>query len=733
MNPPSPSSAGLSARLPALDGLRGLAILMVLVHHVCLVPLPVHLADRLIERASRPLWIGVDLLFVLSGFLITRSLLETMGRPGWLGSFFLRRSLRVLPLYFLSVLLFLVVLPRFPWSGFDAYRSYSSGEIASFFLVYLNYFYATTWPAGNLGHFWSLCIEIHFYLVWPFLVLWGKGRLELLCKLAILAVTFARIGAIATGYWTSELGYHATHLRLDAPVAGALAYLVLQRCQGDPKFMPLVRRLLVPCACVAAGFLIFGRTRSSHLGNLVGFPFVGATICLFLLLAVKGEIRWLDRILTSRFMVWNGKLSYALYVFHFPAIYLAWQLFFPGGEVTQWKGMVWPFAFLSAAVAIPFSYFLAWASGKLIEGPCQRLARSPAKSGTGVIAQADPPVTEANRPSRRNEAIDIARLVAAVLIVLYHAAQSYSLSGGADISGWPPWAIIGTMSLWGRVPFFFFLAGWLASMSLGKPQASGITFAGKKLKSLGIPYLFWNLVSLAILWAALVSGWLYKGPGLGAPEVLMQLSGFGMSPANGPLWFVRDLILASLAAPLMMRLGPWLLLPCLALTTWPEPAAAWQAAGIPLPSSFGYFGLGMLFRYLPAGSLAKFFPRPGTGVACCLLAGLLVLVSGVQVPPLVGPAVGAAGILLTGQFIRGSLPALAGRMADWSAASFILFAANVPFFAMGRTIYSKLPEKPPAAVYFSLLACAFLFLGIAAHRWLRDHYPGSLKILSGGR
>ncbi len=722
----------MSARMPALDGLRGLAILMVLVHHVCLLPHPVHPVDRFIERASRPLWIGVDLLFVLSGFLITRSVLETMGRPGWLGGFFLRRSLRVLPLYFLSVVLFLVVLPQFPWSGFDVYRAYSDGELASFLFAYLNYFYATTWPAGYLGHFWSLCVEIHFYLVWPFLLLWFKGRLELLCKLLILGVTFARIGAIATGYWTAELGYHATHLRLDAPVAGALAYLVLQRCQSDPKFLPRVRRLLVPCACVAAGFLIFGRTRSSHLGNLVGFPFVGATMCLFLLLAIKGEIRWLDRILTSRFMVWNGKLSYALYVFHFPAIYLAWQLFYPGGELPSWRGMIWPFALLSAAVAIPFTYGLAWLSGKLIEGPCQRIARSPAKSAVMVGPAA--PAGGVAGVSRRDEAIDIARLVAAVLIVLYHAAQSYSLAGGTDLNGWPPWAIVGTISLWGRVPFFFFLAGWLASKSLDKPGADGAAFVGKKLKGLGVPYLFWNLVCLLMLWIAATSG---LGPReievAGLSQVLMQWVGFGMPPANGPLWFVRDLILASLAAPLMMRLGPWLLLPCLALTTWPEPVMSCQAAGIPLPSSLGYFGLGMLFRYLPPGSLARFFPRPGTGAVLCLIAGAVVLVYDVPLPPLVGPAVGAAGILLTGRFVHGSLPVLAGRMAAWSAASFMLFAANVPFFAVGRAIYLNLPDRPPAALYFTLLACAFIPLGIAGHRWLRDHCPGSLRILSGGR
>ena len=344
------------------------------------------------------------------------------------------------------------------------------------------------------------------------------------------------------------------------------------------------------------------------------------------------------------------------------------------------------------------------------------------------------PAPSAESRSRRNESVDIARLIAALLIVLYHAAQSYSMTGGADFGDRPPWAIIGTMSLWGRVPFFFFLAGWLASRSLGRPDAVVRSFLAKRLIGLGIPYLFWNLVSILLLWFASSSGIMGKPSGwIGTPAFMMQISGFGMPPANGPLWFVRDLILASLAAPLMMRMGPWLLLPCLALTTWPEPAPAFQAAGIPLPSSLGYFGLGMLFRYLPPGILASFFPRPGIAVLGCLSAGLAVLVFDVPSPPLIGPAVGAAGILLTGHFIHRSLPGLGGRMAGWSAASFLLFAANVPFFAVARAIYLKMPERPAAAVYFAGLSCIFVPFGIAAHRWLRSHRPEILKILSGGR
>jgi peptidoglycan/LPS O-acetylase OafA/YrhL len=337
-------------------------------------------------------------------------------------------------------------------------------------------------------------------------------------------------------------------------------------------------------------------------------------------------------------------------------------------------------------------------------------------------------------PSERDRSIDIARMVAAFLIVLYHAGQSDSMVGGQPVLGFPPKVIIGQISLWGRVPFFFFLSGCFCARSLAKSGTDWWPFSRKRLIALVPPYLFWNLVCWLMLVVALRFGAEFTAAWKITPATaLMQLTGFGMAPASQPLWFVRDLILASCLAPLMFRMGPWLLIPCLALTTFPEPSVQLQEMGVPRPSSFGYFGIGMLFRYFPRGTFGVLFPRPGPAMGICLAAGLACLLFKLRAPALVGPMVGAAGILLTARFIDQSFPKLANWLAANASASFLIFAANVPFFSLARQVYLKAHLPLPGIMYFACLALLFFLLGIWIHKMLRSRFPGLLLIISGGR
>jgi fucose 4-O-acetylase-like acetyltransferase len=325
-------------------------------------------------------------------------------------------------------------------------------------------------------------------------------------------------------------------------------------------------------------------------------------------------------------------------------------------------------------------------------------------------------------------------MVAAFLILLYHAAQSYSMAGGQAIAGQPPWAVVGTISMWGRVPFFFLLAGCFSARSLEKSGAAWWPFFSKRLLGLGLPYLFWNLVSLVMLYVAIRQGVDFKTDWQMTPATaVMQLTGFGMAPANGPLWFIRDLILASCLAPFLFRLGPWILVPCLLLTVHSPPGSIVPTQGVPLASSFGFFGIGMMFRFLPRGTVSTLFPRPGLGALICVTAGLSCLIFNFAPPLFAGPVAGAAGILLTGQFVHQSLPRIGEWLAANASASVLIFAANVPFFAVARRVYQKLGDSVSCLAYFSIMAFVFFFMVCWINQLLRARIPRLLPLITGGR
>jgi len=165
-----------------LDGLRGVAILLVLFLHFIIgqgVPAPSVLVDWWFIGIVRAGWMGVDLFFVLSGFLITGILLDTKGSRHYFRQFYTRRVLRIFPLYYGSLVLFLILLPTlFP----DDQVLHDLHADAVWFWTYLynvKVAAAGFTPSSALGHFWSLAVEEQFYLIWPIVVL-CLGRRHLL-------------------------------------------------------------------------------------------------------------------------------------------------------------------------------------------------------------------------------------------------------------------------------------------------------------------------------------------------------------------------------------------------------------------------------------------------------------------------------------------------------------------------------------------------------------------------
>lgn len=187
------------AFIPALDGLRGAAILLVLlIHFGAQAGLP-----TLFHRLAYKGWVGVDLFFVLSGFLISRILLESKNSAAFFKNFYIWRALRIFPLYYFVLIVGCFVAPLFLTEA--AIKAYLDGSVsnAGYLFAYLTNFSLIFIPGltfGVFGHFWSLAVEEHFYLLWPAAVRWlNKERLIALSLLIMFLGLSLRVLWLSIG------------------------------------------------------------------------------------------------------------------------------------------------------------------------------------------------------------------------------------------------------------------------------------------------------------------------------------------------------------------------------------------------------------------------------------------------------------------------------------------------------------------------------------------------------
>ncbi len=211
----SPSSP-VAGRIPELDGFRAIAIWAVLIAHAFYGWNDTQaIAERFPQRLQLALghgWLGVDLFFVLSGFLITGILLDTREHPAYFKNFYVRRALRILPLYFGCI----VVMSL----GYRGYGPYFLTSV--FFLANLARLFGVPAPHGP-GVFWSLAVEEHFYLLWPVLNRFLRRRLfAMLAILLVVLTPVARIVFAAHGLNTNEQVYLYSWFRFDGLALGAL-------------------------------------------------------------------------------------------------------------------------------------------------------------------------------------------------------------------------------------------------------------------------------------------------------------------------------------------------------------------------------------------------------------------------------------------------------------------------------------------------------------------------------
>jgi peptidoglycan/LPS O-acetylase OafA/YrhL len=370
---PAAASAGVrpaSARVPALDGVRGLAILAVLAGHFSAW---LGYQSRFFQFG----WLGVDLFFALSGYLITGILIDTAGSPGYFRSFYARRTLRIFPLYYAVLAAVFFGGPALGATANPEFRRLASEQLWLWLYasnvgnVFIKPFeFRAGWL--ELRHFWSLAVEEHFYLVWPAFLLYSGRRFSRACIMVILAVILCRLAMVVYGAWWGEVST-LTWCRADALAAGALMASVARE-RGSAAAARLGWLMLVSgLAILLALILSYGvDVRQGWPMEIVGYT-ASAVAFAGLVAVVAGAgsggfaaIVWANpplRIL--------GKYSYGLYVYHgiFGEVIV--------GVLSPRLGLSRDFrsALIVIAAGLLVSFVVAWTSYHVPESPFLRLKR----------------------------------------------------------------------------------------------------------------------------------------------------------------------------------------------------------------------------------------------------------------------------------------------------------------------------------------------------------------------
>ncbi len=339
--------------MPELDAVRAFAILPVLFFHSGIIAWA---PGSVVARAASYGWAGVDLFFVLSGFLITGILLDARGSRGYFRNFYARRALRIWPLYYAALLLiFFVLRPgRFfpaPIYPFNYYATYTQNLLGT-------QYGPTPWAVT-----WSLAVEEQFYLVWPLLVwLCPRRMLHRVLVAMVLASPLLRAVAIHQGanqYFVSTFPL----CRFDSLAMGALLACWVR---SGSFSMSRLRRGSVAvfagaCALLIAGmYLPWEIADPLHVIPQYTLLAVGSAGLIGIALVSSLEGSWLSPVLRNPLLRYIGKISYGLYLLHGTVFQLAGNL--------GWWSATWTLVF-----EFTLLFLLMSASWRWFESPILRL------------------------------------------------------------------------------------------------------------------------------------------------------------------------------------------------------------------------------------------------------------------------------------------------------------------------------------------------------------------------
>lgn len=352
-----------AVHMTELDGIRGLAILMVFLTHTTtgIGVQPESDIGKLVYDVLKLGWSGVDLFFVLSGFLITGILVDQrksrQGQAGrFFGHFYARRALRIFPLYYASLLIVFVI------------ARLASGSAPDFRNLAIHGFYLQNIVDGYpmaLTHFWTLAVEEHFYLILPIVIYWTQPKH--LGKVLLAGVILA-IGARIMLEGSTLNVYRFSLTRFDSLLMGSLLALEFRSARGLWNYSAA---LLAGSALLLVAFILaVGETSNQATAHrLIGYSLFGLLyVCLIRQVIASDDASLWKSLFRARFLRWCGKLSYCVYVVHWPVLLVLTKI--------MPDGMAWPLAaFTYTLLTGIISFSIAAISWRWLESPILSLRR----------------------------------------------------------------------------------------------------------------------------------------------------------------------------------------------------------------------------------------------------------------------------------------------------------------------------------------------------------------------
>jgi peptidoglycan/LPS O-acetylase OafA/YrhL len=368
--------------MPRLDGLRGVAIILVMFYHLVFFQ-PACRVDHLFHRFTQYGWTGVDLFFILSGFLITGILLDAKGAPNYFRNFYVRRCLRILPLYYAFVLGLIFLYPL-AGAHFRAERDVLVANQTWLWTHTVNWLVAKTGDFVSkttlgTGGFWSLAIEEQYYLIWPAVVLLLSRRalLQTCVGLALFSIVARFVMALMGFSWAAI--YSATFARFDPLAIGGVLAIVAR----SPGTLRQMRRY----AWVAAGLALAGLAVIDQTQKVRFLPLLVLASQLALLPILWGSSlvlvqtaapsSFMGALIETPLLRTFGKYSYSLYLFHGHLIILPYGMGYQIKDewVPKVFGSVLPAQLLFIVISFSICLGLSWLSWHCFENQFLKLKR----------------------------------------------------------------------------------------------------------------------------------------------------------------------------------------------------------------------------------------------------------------------------------------------------------------------------------------------------------------------
>ena len=301
--------------IPQLDGLRGIAILMVVCYHF--------FPGNIICNFG---WAGVDLFFVLSGFLITGRLLPFLNDHRILQKFYRNRFLRIAPLYFSFLIIFFtgwfMLSSAQTLSSFGFYKTHWW----QFFLFIQNWVFANNIAESktHLQHLWSVAVEEQIYMLFPLFLILVRNKNKILYAVIFMIITILASRLYYFNFVMEKEAYLKIYLntffRLDSFLCGVLVYLIYNNQLHYRKILTFIKWMGLLCMLVL--FIYMAVNHDAEKNNAFisgsGYTIIALMFAGLLMVTLLKKNKIINRVTSLAFLRFTGKISYGMYIFHWP-------------------------------------------------------------------------------------------------------------------------------------------------------------------------------------------------------------------------------------------------------------------------------------------------------------------------------------------------------------------------------------------------------------------------------